>query len=194
MFFINSGDSSCFQRNFRFVPCTDEDQKSETIVCMVEKKKINILESNRNKLLKGHLIWVNFAYIYLSCTNIFHCSFSYANHSAEFEKYFEWIFLRAKKAREVFFFWMCIIQISDDSNQNRTNVRFLWAKCISEAMRVIILKQNMNMRTFLFCDTSNFQINRPNSASIKSFQTGKISNNFSINWLMWASYLRNYQS
>ena len=71
-----------------------------------------------------------------------------------------------RRKREKFFFRMCMIEISGDSNQNRTNVRCLWAKYISEAiMRVIILKQNINMRTFLFCDISNFQINRPNLAS-----------------------------
>ena len=30
-----------FSKNFYFAHCTDEDQKSETIVCMVEKKNEN---------------------------------------------------------------------------------------------------------------------------------------------------------
>ena len=52
--FLNSTDSSIFQRIFCFAHCTDEDQKSESIVCIwIMKTLINWLEkSYKSTVLK----------------------------------------------------------------------------------------------------------------------------------------------
>jgi len=44
--FKSSGDSSIFQRIFCLVHCTDEDQKSETIVCSLKCENYDKLTWN----------------------------------------------------------------------------------------------------------------------------------------------------
>ena len=56
------------------------------------------------------------------------------------------------------------------------------------------LKQKPKDALFLNCELAIFQSNRPDLASTKSIKTGIFFNNFSINWLLWALYLWNYQS
>ena len=89
--------------------------------------------------------------------------------------------------REKIFFWMCLVKVS--GNLTRPESVQLSGFCkpyISATVRVIILKKkNRKMRTFLNYDLSNFQSNPQNLASIKSIQTGNISNNFSRNLLLW---------
>ena len=73
----------------------------------------------------------------------------------------------------------------------------LYIYYISERIRFItsppfhrICSKNWQMRTFLNCELSNFQSNQPNLASMKSIQTGKISNNSNKLTLVGVIYLK----
>ena len=103
-----------------------------------------------------------------------------------------YIYLRAAiEARELFFrcIWQRFLAIRPGPT-----ARFLGTLYFGSQRESYSWNHNQKMRTFLNYDLSNFQSDWPSLASIKSIQTGKFPNNFSIIWLLWALYLRNYHN
>ena len=94
------------------------------------------------------------------------------------------LLITSERSERSFFFWMYIVEVSGNSTRTKPNrpistVRFLWALYLAN-YEVYNCDTKTKICTHFYWSLSNFVTNRFTLASVKSIQTAKMSNIFSI--------------